>query len=82
MNGLFNNLKISLSLSHAHLTYRLILLQLKNTLLIITHWWIVIHILHQDLNLHGWIHLSVIVIRRPHNEGVLKQNQHRFKNNS
>lgn len=54
------------------LTHRLILLQLKYTLLVFTHWCVVVHILHQDLNLHGRLHLFVTVILRKDHQYVLK----------
>ena len=59
--------------SNTHLTCRLILLHLKYTLL--TYWRVVIHILHDNLNLHGWIHLVVMLILCQHHQDVLKQNQ-------
>lgn len=53
------------------LTYRLILLELKHSL-IIAHRCVVIHILHQHENLHGWIHFVVIFILCEHHQDELE----------
>lgn len=57
---------------HLNLTYRLVLLHLKHTLVIFTQWCVVIYVLHQDNNLHGWIYLSVVVILCQNHQDVLK----------
>lgn len=60
--------------THTQFTYRLMLLHLKYTLLVLTLRWIIVHVLYSDYNLHGWIHIVAMAISCHHYKDVLVEN--------
>lgn len=64
----------SITHTHTQFTYRLLLLHLEYTLLVFTHWCVIIQVPYNDYNLHRWVHIVAMGITCLHYKDVLEEN--------